>query len=111
MKRGVSAKTADPASGKFPLAVAGTWASIELARLLLAYGADPNQQDFYGRTAIMYAAPTQPESLSIEFLDFMVAAGDDPSLADYRGETAETIARRFGNENIARRIRELQSQR
>ncbi|KAI5838118.1 ankyrin repeat-containing domain protein [Morchella snyderi] len=62
----------------------GEQAYEEIARRLLAAGADPNNQDFFGRTALFWAARVGVWGVARA----LVEAGADVNLATRDGETA-----------------------
>lgn len=57
---------------------------MEMARLLLGHGADPNIQDKYGSTPIQCAA----SSGNLEYLELLLAAGADPAYVSPDGQDA-----------------------
>lgn len=56
----------------------------DVIKILLEAGADPQETDIYGRTAIHYAASDG----SLEILTMLIQAGVDPKTADQGGTTA-----------------------
>lgn len=64
--------------------------SVEMARLLLNYGADVMKRDGTGKTALHYAVAVNNQSLISSLLDF----GASPSIADNLNVTAIDMAER-----------------
>lgn len=94
--------------GKFkPLIVAVMANSLEMVKLLLDAGADPNvkrndkvERD-QGLTALMSAVspPVSPE-----LLDLLLARGADPHVTTRKGKTALSCAVAYGNSAAAKRL-------
>lgn len=55
LSRGALVDERDPISGRTPLIIAAVGGHIDIARILLARGADPSARDMHGWTALMYA--------------------------------------------------------
>jgi uncharacterized protein len=72
-----------------PLIRASEGGHTEVARLLLARGADPNARDATGRTALAAAA----EYGDPELVRVLLQAGADPEHKDAEGRTAAASAR------------------
>lgn len=72
--------------------------AIEVADELLQAGADPNIQDFYGRTAAMHWAGSDDADLN--FSDVLKAAGADFSMQDFKSLTAYDYAKKMGNTHL-----------
>lgn len=75
----------------------------ELVALLLEMGADINEQDEFGETALM--AYAYGENESPEFINFFLEHGADPNIRNIRGQTALDIALEH-NWYAARRLME-----
>lgn len=69
-------------------------------RRLLDLGADANQTDREGRSALMIAAGRGDQNL----VDLLLAAGADPALTDRQGWSAADHARSAGHEALAFRL-------
>lgn len=81
-----------------PLTVAvRSWApsSIEKTKLLLGHGADVNQVDYEGETAITSAAENRNEG--VKLMQLLVDKGADPIATDGRGLTPLTSAIQAGS--------------
>jgi serine/threonine protein kinase len=96
----------DPSLGAPPPLVAAVVAARpELARLLLAAGADPNAVDGEGVPALILAA-LAPDSIRIELVRSLLAMGahSDKSRAD--DKDVESIARQQRDEDLVRLLRQ-----
>lgn len=72
--------------------------ALEVADELLQAGADPNIQDFYGRTAAMHWAGSDDADLT--FSDILKDAGADFSIRDFKNLTAYDYAKKMGNTQL-----------
>ncbi|WP_312491333.1 ankyrin repeat domain-containing protein, partial [Sphingomonas sp.] len=72
----------------------------DIARLLVARGADVNYRNRAGQTAAMMATLFRQEAI----LDLLIAHGADLSIADTSGNTARTLAMMQGNAALAERL-------
>ena len=72
----------------------------EAVRQLLAQGADVNQTDAQGRTALMLAAARGDDTL----VQRLLAAGADPGITDRQGWNAAKHARQAGHSDLAHRL-------
>jgi ankyrin repeat protein len=66
--------------------------SYKLAAFLLDHGADPNQQNKNGRTALMATAESKKKEAA-EVMRLLLDSGADPNLQDEEGNTALTTAK------------------
>jgi MYND finger/Ankyrin repeats (3 copies) len=66
----------------------GRCPALELAKILLEHGADPNSRDRMGATPLFGAIFAQ----DTETTELLIDAGADPKLADYEGCAAEQFA-------------------
>ncbi|TRY82229.1 hypothetical protein DNTS_023869 [Danionella cerebrum] len=62
---------------------------MQLIQLLLSHDADPNVQDKFGRSALMYACMERAGS---SVASALISAGADPGLEDYSGASALVYA-------------------
>lgn len=65
-----------------PLIMAAAGGKAENIKLLIEHGAEVDAQDFFGRTALMYAIQHK------ECVEALLAAGCDVSIVDRQGNTA-----------------------
>jgi len=80
----------------------------EVALLLLRKGANPNQQNFLGRTPLACAAAKgMEESLVTKLFDFGALA----TVKTNFGLSADQVAHKAGHKHLAKRIVELQKER
>jgi ankyrin repeat protein len=80
-----------------PLAVAASAGNVDSINLLISAGADPNQADSDGWTALMFAAETDAE-LPVKIL---LAAAADPAHVSRDGRTAASIGKDRGHLELA----------
>lgn len=79
---------------------------MEVARMLLACGADVDARGYFGATTVSWTAAGGHDDL----VEWLLAAGADPSLRDPRfGGDAASWAREFGHDALADRIDDLTS--
>jgi ankyrin repeat protein len=94
--------------GATPLIHAARAGDLELARLLLAAGADPNARtervgsEGQKQTALMVAV----EARNLPLTEALLAAGADPEVVDEAGRTALDLATEKGDGDLVRRLRE-----
>jgi ankyrin repeat protein len=81
--------------------------AAELARLLLAAGADPNAQQSGGYRPLDEAALNGKLAL----VELLLAAGADPSLTNDKGETAVQLARSKGHTAVVERLEKAEASR
>jgi len=67
----------------------------EIARILIEHGADVNQADTYGNTALHGAV----EDHNAELIRMLLAAGADATKENANGDTPASLAKRRGYEN------------
>lgn len=72
--------------------------ALEVADELSEAGADPNKQDFFGRTAAMHWAASKDADL--DFSDVLKDAGADFSIRDFKNLTAYDYAKNVGNTHL-----------
>ncbi|KAG8176241.1 hypothetical protein JTE90_021343 [Oedothorax gibbosus] len=92
---------ASPSSGQTALMNAASRGLEDMVRTLLSAGADPNQLDRDGSTALMYATEQGREACVALMLEH---PGCDPFIKDQDGQTASSIAIGAGHKDIALRI-------
>ncbi|GIY74081.1 KN motif and ankyrin repeat domain-containing protein 4 [Caerostris extrusa] len=85
-------------SRQTPLMNAASQGSVEMVRMLLEAGADPNLQDNDGSTALMYAAVHGQEPCIQLLLEHPKC---NPRIKDYDQQTACTIALEAGHKDLA----------
>ena len=89
---------ADPNEGRFgglpPVILAAARQDLELVRLMVARGADPNARDRSGSTALMWGAFN--DSGDAAMVEALIALGADPLASNKAGETALSWALRRG---------------
>ncbi|WP_404478758.1 ankyrin repeat domain-containing protein [Novosphingobium sp. BL-52-GroH] len=73
-----------------------------MARRLLAAGADPNQRNAAGQTAIMMSALFDQR----EVIELLLSAGADIDAVDTADNDAVILVRMQGNESLARWLTE-----
>lgn len=83
-----------------PLHAAVAARDIEIVRLLLDRGADPNARQQVGYTALMGAAGAGGDDL----VSLLLAHGADATLRSDEGKSASDIAREHGHAAIAERL-------
>lgn len=106
LSRGVSPDTVAE-SGKTPLMFAASEGYLDLARVLLSYGADINRRSSAtGGTALRDAA-IQDDAVMVRLL---LEHGADPNLTDDLGETALSIAQDMDFEEIVGILRQADAQ-
>ncbi len=76
---------------------------VDIARLLLDRGADPNRRNRAGQTAIMTAALFNQTAI----IALLLERGADPNATDHAGNTAAAVARMQGNTALAEMLTPL----
>jgi ankyrin repeat protein/WD40 repeat protein len=93
IQAGASMKTLKINNAKWPLLnIAARGNQLEMTQLLLKYGADPNEQDFFGETALYIAV----ENEQVQLVKVLVKAGADPTIRTGMGLTAYIKAKEKG---------------
>jgi uncharacterized protein len=77
--------------GAAPLAHAVACGSVELARILLARGVDPNARDRHGRTPL-FSALQLPAAQALAMIQALLGAGANPEAIATNGETPLGLA-------------------
>jgi uncharacterized protein len=94
-------------------AVAHGTHKMEVAKLLVAHGADVDAQDNDGLTPLMHAADSGggPEAATRinDYIPWLLGLGADARLQDGQGRTAAQIAKAKGNEAAAEMIAAAQA--
>lgn len=86
-----------------PLHAAAAGRHIEVCRLLLAEGADPDATQHGGYTPLHEAA----QSGDVELAELFLSAGADPNVATTDGRSAADVAAAAGHVDLAARLREV----
>ena len=86
-----------------PLHAAAAGRHVEVCRVLLAAGADPNATQHGGYTPLHEVAA----SGNAELVELFLSAGADPRAVTETGRTAADVAENAGHADIARRLREV----
>ena len=84
LEAGMPANVIRSTDGWSPLIAASFYKKIEIVELLLAKQAIVNQQDKYGKTALMQAAAMGAEDI----VTLLLESGANPNLQDHYGRTA-----------------------
>lgn len=102
MNRTIDIDWQDPLYKRTTLIFSAALNFTDIAQSLLAAGADPNKQDFSGRTALMAAAtPFGVAENDSKLTKLLIAAGAKVHIKDHSGKTALFFAQRQGNSEIA----------
>jgi ankyrin repeat protein len=91
---------ADWVEGCGPLAIAVADGNVESAKLLLAAGANPNNQSHNGATPLLIAV----ENKSLPCVDLLLQQGADQTLARHDGMTPLARARELGLTDIVKSL-------
>lgn len=86
-----------------PLHAAAAGRHVEVCRVLLAAGADPNAAQHGGYTPLHEVAA----SGNVELVELFLSAGADPLAVTETGRTAADVAEAAGHLDVARRLREV----
>jgi len=90
-----------------PLHSAAAGRHHEVCRLLIASGADVNARQRHGFTPLHAAA----QHGDVELVELFLSAGADPAAPRDTGETPANTAEAAGHTDVARRLREVASER
>jgi hypothetical protein len=102
MNKAIDIDWQDPLYKRTALIFSAALNYADIAQSLLAAGADPNIQDFSGRTALMAAAtPLAFCKNDTQLTRLLIAAGANVDMQDQSGRTAIFFAQRQGNSEIA----------
>jgi len=82
--------------GELPLVLAADKSNLQMTRLLLANGANVDDQDRWGNTALIAATARDTEALVSLLLDKKA----NPSIRNKRGENALSIAEKGGKSSL-----------
>jgi uncharacterized protein len=74
----------------------------DIVELLLAHGASPKAVDEEARGPLYYGVFNN----SIDYVKLLLSAGADPNVRDKSGESVLDLAKREGNDRVARLLRE-----
>jgi ankyrin repeat protein len=101
MNRTIDIDWQDPLYKRTALIFSAALNFADIVQSLLAAGADPNIQDFSGRTALMAAAtPLGLWENDSKLTKLLLAAGANVHIKDQSGRTAFFFAQRHGNTEI-----------
>lgn len=81
-------------SGKTSLGIACGMGHVEVAKLLVEYGADLEARDRGRCTPLLHASQCRDRERSLDMVRFLLEAGADLSAADDNGDTAISYAYR-----------------
>ena len=102
LERGANPDARSPGSNWTPLIAACAGGHTDVARLLLARGADTEAQAAGGRRALHFAV----ELRDIALVRILLDAGADPDPTDFSGVTPRSAARREGSAEVVRLLEE-----
>ena len=74
--------------------------SNKLIELLLRSGAEPNIQDCYGNTALIYVAMQSTSWKMFEAIKLLLRFGADPDIENNEGKTALSVIPQFCNDDF-----------
>lgn len=86
-----------------PLHAAAAGRHVEVCRVLLAAGADPNAAQHGGYAPLHEVAA----SGNVELVELFLSAGADPRAVTETGRSAADVAENAGHADVARRLREV----
>jgi ankyrin repeat protein len=81
------------AFGISPLAKACARGNVEMVRLFLARGGNPNLKDQAGKTPLIHFVDSATSSAATDIVGLLIAAGGDVNTTDRAGRSAIDIAR------------------
>lgn len=98
LKHGADVSAAPTSDPRTPLFVAATKNTADFVKVLLEFGASPNDRDREGQTPLMHAAKRGDVNMTAALL----AKGADPLATDNSGRTALQLATMLGFTDVAR---------
>lgn len=102
LDRGASRDARSPEGGWTPLIAACAGGHTDVARLLVARGADTESQAAGGRRALHFAA----ELRDVALVRLLLEAGADPDPPDFAGVTPREASTREGSAEVVRALEE-----
>lgn len=94
--------------GKTPLMAAAATGNVQSVELLIEGGADVNATDYFGKTALMYAASSHQGDDAVQIAELLVKNGADLNTVDHFGQTVWDYAERHGMENVINALKQAQ---
>ena len=96
LDRGADASFGDDASYS-PLHAAVQQGRVEVIRVLLAAGAEPNKVDNHGNSPLWTAVLSAPRAVQIEIITALLAAGADSDHKNRAGRSPRGVATEIGH--------------
>jgi ankyrin repeat protein len=90
--------------GRTPLINACCNSNLELVKLLLSKGADPNIQDTYFNTPLIYVCNDYENDNTKNIVKMLIESGSNLDIQDYYGKTALMLSVEYGNYDICKML-------